>query len=124
MTKAEVEVITSVQTAPALVAGREGKLSAQSVGSEILLVGGAVVSGGAVKIRNGVVEVAASGSENVAFVANGSGGLILDGLGNAYTGRESGFGFRHFSPFGFQRIHCIQADRRRRDDDLHVGKCC
>ena len=81
MTKAEVEVITSVQTAPALVAGREGKLSAQSVGSEILLVGGAVVSGGAVKIRNGVVEVAASGSENVAFVANGSGGLILDGLG-------------------------------------------
>jgi len=70
-----------------------GTLSAQNAGSEILLLGGALVSGGAVKIGNGVVEVAFSGSENVAFAANGSGGLILDGFGNAYKGRVSGFGF-------------------------------
>jgi len=35
----------------------------------------------------------ASSSENVAFLANGSGGLVLNGLGNAYAGRVSGFGF-------------------------------
>jgi hypothetical protein len=34
----------------------------------------------------------ASSSENVAFLANGSGGLVLNGLGNAYAGRVSGFG--------------------------------
>jgi hypothetical protein len=51
-----------------------------------------VVTGGAAEIGDGTVFVAASSSENVSFLANGSGGLVLNGLGNAYAGRVSGFG--------------------------------
>jgi hypothetical protein len=58
----------------------------------VLITSGAVVTGGVAEIGNGTVFIAASSSENVAFLANGSGGLVLNGLGNAYAGRVSGFG--------------------------------
>jgi hypothetical protein len=59
----------------------------------VLITSGAVVTGGVARIGDGIVFVTASSSENVAFVASGSGGLVLNGLGKAYTGRVSGFGF-------------------------------
>jgi hypothetical protein len=58
----------------------------------VLITSGAVVTGGVAEIGNGTVFIAASSSENVSFLANGSGGLVLNGLGNAYAGRVSGFG--------------------------------
>jgi hypothetical protein len=58
----------------------------------VLITSGAVVTGGVAEIGDGTVFVAASSSENVSFLANGSGGLVLNGLGNAYAGRVSGFG--------------------------------
>jgi hypothetical protein len=58
----------------------------------VLITSGAVVTGGVAEIGNGTVFIAASSSENVAFLANGSGGLVLNGLGNAYAGRVSGYG--------------------------------
>ena len=59
----------------------------------VLITSGAVVTGGVAEVGNGTVFIAASSSENVAFLANGSGGLVLNGLGSAYAGRVSGFGF-------------------------------
>ena len=59
------------------------------------ILSGAVVSGGVVKVGNGVVEVLSGGSANVAFLSNGSGGLVIeDSPGNvsAFTGAASGFG--------------------------------
>ena len=54
-----------------------------------------MVSGGAVVVGNGVVDVLSGGTANIAFLANGSGGLeIADSPGNvsAFTGTVSGFG--------------------------------
>jgi hypothetical protein len=68
-------------------------LFAKGSNSVVLIASGAVVTGGVAEIGNAIVSIAASSSENVVFLANGSGGLVLNGLGNAYTGRLSGFGF-------------------------------
>jgi hypothetical protein len=59
----------------------------------ILIASGAVVTGGVAEIGDGTVFIAASSGENVAFVASGSGGLVLNGSGHAFTGMVSGFGF-------------------------------
>ncbi len=69
-----------------------GTLFASGSNSVVLITSGAVVTGGVAEIGDGTVFVAASSSENVSFLANGSGGLVLNGLGNAYAGRVSGFG--------------------------------
>jgi autotransporter passenger strand-loop-strand repeat protein len=67
-----------------------GTLFASGAGSRIVVSGS--VSGGITRIGDGTVEFTGSSGENVAFVAKGSGGLVLDGLGNAYKGKVSGFG--------------------------------
>ena len=75
--------------------GNSGTLIASGPGSLIEIESDAVVGGGAVVIGNGVVDVLSGGTANIAFLANGSGGLeIADSPGNvsAFTGTVSGFG--------------------------------
>ena len=70
-----------------------GTLFASGAGSLIDVFG--VVTGGVTKIGNGVVDFEGSSGENVTFLANGSGGLVLaDSVADptAYAGRISGFG--------------------------------
>ena len=55
--------------------------------------GGAVVSGGAVVVGNGIVDVLSGGTANIAFLSTGSGGLeIADTSNSRFTGTISGFG--------------------------------
>ena len=59
------------------------------------IIGGAVVSGGAVVVGNGIVEVLSGGSADVAFLSTGSGGLEIADTSvnsNTFTGTVSGFG--------------------------------
>jgi hypothetical protein len=74
------------------VANSGGTLFASDSGSRVQIASGAVVHGGVAEVGNGVVEIAGSSGENVAFLAFGTGGLVLDQLGSAYTGKVSGFG--------------------------------
>ncbi len=67
-----------------------GELYASSAESLIDIAG--VVEGGVALIGNGVVEIANSSGENVGFTVTGTGGLVLDGLGGAFSGRITGFG--------------------------------
>jgi len=70
-----------------------GALFASGSGGLVKIASGAVVSGGSAVVGDGVVEIAASSSENVAFLASGNGGLVLDdALGGRYKGRVLGFG--------------------------------
>ena len=69
-----------------------GTLFASGSSSLLEIVSGAVVSGGVAKVGNGIVEIQGASGENVTFLPNGNGALVLDGLGSAYTGRVSGFG--------------------------------
>jgi hypothetical protein len=87
-------VVQTLSGGTAVISGtirNSGTLFASGAGSLIEIAAGGVVSGGSIKIGNGVVEIG-SGSEAVSFLSTGSGGLILDGLDNAYTGKVSGFG--------------------------------
>src|SRR5262249_31684238 len=90
---AVVETLTGGTVSVTGTVHNSGALFASGSNSRILIASGAVVTGGGARIGDGVGFVTASSSENVAFVARGSGGLILNGLGKAYTGRVSGFGF-------------------------------
>jgi hypothetical protein len=57
--------------------------------------GGAVVSGAAVVVANGIVDVLSGGTANIAFLSNGSGGLEIadtSGSSNVFSGTVSGFG--------------------------------
>ena len=82
----------------AIVSGivlNSGTLIASGPGSLVEIVSGAVVSGGAVKVGNGIVDVRSGGSASISFLSTGSGGLdIADTLGStsAFTGVVSGFG--------------------------------
>jgi hypothetical protein len=82
----------------ALVAGtviNSGTFTASSLGTLIEIASGGVVSGGAVTVGNGVVDVHSGGSANIAFQANGSGGLEIEDSANnasAFAGRITGFG--------------------------------
>ncbi|PWT93576.1 MAG: hypothetical protein C5B56_00500, partial [Proteobacteria bacterium] len=72
-----------------------GTLIASGLGSLLEITGGAVVSGSAVKVGNGIVNVFAGGTADIAFLSNGSGGLeIADTQANSstFTGTVSGFG--------------------------------
>ena len=72
-----------------------GTLIASGPGSLVEIVSGAVVSGGAVKIGNGIVDVLSGGTANVAFLSSGSGGLEIadtQSSPDAFTGVVSGFG--------------------------------
>ena len=91
--RAVVETFTGGTVSITGIVKNFGTLFASGSISVIQIVSGAVVTGGLAKIGDGIVSIAASSSENVAFLANGSGGLVLNGLGNAYKGRVSGFGF-------------------------------
>jgi hypothetical protein len=69
--------------------------TASGLGTLIEIGSGGVVSGGAVVVGNGIVDVLSGGSANVAFQANGSGGLEIEDSANnasAFTGKVSGFG--------------------------------
>ena len=90
---AVVETLTGGTASVAGTVHNSGTLFASGSNSVVLITSGAVVTGGVAEVGNGTVFVVASSSENVAFLANGSGGLVLNGLGNAYAGRVSGFGF-------------------------------
>jgi hypothetical protein len=68
-----------------------GTIVASTVGAEIVVASEAVVSGGYVKVANGLVDVQSGATAKVAFVSNGSGGLDLDGTG-AIAVTVSGFG--------------------------------
>jgi autotransporter passenger strand-loop-strand repeat protein len=82
----------------AIVSGvvlNSGTLIASGLGSLVEIVSGAVVSGGAVKVGNGVVDVLSGGSASISFLSTGSGGLeIADthGSTSAFGGVVSGFG--------------------------------
>jgi hypothetical protein len=69
-----------------------GTLFAHGAGGLIDIVG--VVNGGVVQVGDGIVEIATSGAENIAFLS-GTGGLeIADTQAHtsAFSGRVSGFG--------------------------------
>ena len=68
-----------------------GSVLASGANSLLEIVGGAVVSGGAVVVGNGVVDVFSGGTANVAFLPTGSGGLEIADTA-AFTGVVSGFG--------------------------------
>ena len=82
----------------AIVSGtvfNSGTLIASGSGSLVEITAGAVVSGGAVEVGNGIVDVLSGGSANVAFLSTGSGGLDIADTNvnsNAFTGTVSGFG--------------------------------
>jgi hypothetical protein len=82
----------------AIVSGtiaNSGTLIASGTGSLLEIDGSAVVSGGAVVVGNGVVDVLSGGTANVRFLSTGSGGLeIADTNANssAFNGMGSGFG--------------------------------
>ena len=69
-----------------------GTLFASGSGSLVEIASGAVVNGGIAEVGNGIVEIKSGSNESVDFLANGSGGLQLDGTGAAYTGKVTGFG--------------------------------
>jgi hypothetical protein len=79
----------------AIVSGtltNSGTLFASGSGSLVEIANGAVVNGGVAEVGNGIVDIQGASSEKVTFQAGGSGGLQLDGLGSAYTGKVTGFG--------------------------------
>ena len=97
-TIAATATVETLNGGTAIVKGivtNSGTLMASGIGSLLEIIGGAVVSGGAVKVGNGVVDVLSGGTADVVFQSNGSGGLdIADTNANssAFTGTVSGFG--------------------------------
>ena len=72
-----------------------GALVASGMGGVVEIAGGAAVSGSAVQIGNGIVDVGSGGTANVAFLATGTGGLLIadvSGSISAFTGTVVGFG--------------------------------
>jgi hypothetical protein len=82
----------------AIVSGtiaNSGTLIASGTGSLLEIDSSAVVSGGAVVVGNGIVDVLFGGTADVRFLSTGSGGLEIadtNVTSNAFTGRVSGFG--------------------------------
>ena len=96
-----IDVGGTVKTAnggTALVSGtiaNYGTLIASGTGSLLEIDGSAVVSGGAVVVGNGIVDVLFGGTADVRFLSTGSGGLEIadtNVTSNAFNGRVSGFG--------------------------------
>ena len=91
-------IVETMNGGTAIVSGtvlNSGTLLASGAGSLLAIASGAVVTGGAVVVGNGIVDVLSGGSANIAFLANGSGGLeIADTNVNSstFTGTVSGFG--------------------------------
>jgi hypothetical protein len=89
-------LVETLSGGSAIISGtlaNSGTLLASALGSLIEIAG--VVSGGAVTVGNGIVDVLSGGTANIAFLSTGSGALeIADTLGspNAFTGTISGFG--------------------------------
>jgi hypothetical protein len=72
-----------------------GKLMASGLASLLEIDSSGVVSGGAVVVGNGIVDVLSGGTADVSFLSTGSGGLeIADTSTNSstFTGAVSGFG--------------------------------
>jgi hypothetical protein len=82
----------------AIVSGtvlNSGTFIASGPGSLVEIVSGAAVTGGAVIVGNGILDVLSGGSADVAFLATGSGGLVIADTQNAtsaFAGKVSGFG--------------------------------
>jgi hypothetical protein len=82
----------------AIVSGtvlNSGTFIASGPGSLLEIVSGAAVTGGAVIVGNGILDVLSGGSADVAFLATGSGGLVIADTQNAtsaFAGKVSGFG--------------------------------
>jgi hypothetical protein len=91
-------VLQTANGGTAIVSGTivdSGTLIASGPGSLLEITSGAVVSGGAVIVGNGMVDVLSGGSANVSFLSTGSGGLDIADThvtSNAFTGAVSGFG--------------------------------
>jgi hypothetical protein len=65
-----------------------GTLYASGAGSLLDIAG--VVNGGVAEVGNGTVDIAGASSENVSFLSNGGGGLLLNSA-TTYTGKVSNF---------------------------------
>ena len=88
-------IVETLSSGTVLVSGtvtNGGTLFASGSGSLVEIASGAVVNGGIAEVGNGIVEIKSGSNESVDFLANGSGGLQLDGTGAAYTGKVTGFG--------------------------------
>ena len=91
-------IVETASGGTAIVSGtvsNSGTLFASGSGSLVEIVSGAVVSGGAVKVGNGIVDVLSGGSANVSFLAPAAAGWkspIPPATTSAFTGRVSGFG--------------------------------
>ena len=89
-------LVETLSGGSAIVSGtlaNSGTLMASALGSLIEVAG--VVSGGAVTVGNGIVDVLSGGTADIAFRSNGSGGLeIADTNANSstFTGAIFGFG--------------------------------
>ena len=68
-----------------------GTLYASASDGLVQIAGGAVVNGGIAEVGNGIVDIEGASSEEVSFLAAGSGGLDLDDA-KLYTGKVVGFG--------------------------------
>ena len=68
---------------------------ASGSGSLVEILSGSVVSGGVVKVGNGVVDIQSGGTANVSFLSTGIGGLEIEDTSTnsgAFTGTVTGFG--------------------------------
>jgi len=88
-------LVSGIAVVSGTVQNSGGTLLASGTGGFIEILDGGVVSGGAVEIGNGLVNVLSGGTADVFFTPTGSGELrIADAAGSAtvYTGAVSGFG--------------------------------
>jgi len=88
-------LVSGIAVVSGTVQNSGGTLLASGTGGFIEILDGGVVSGGAVEIGNGLVNVLSGGTADVFFTPTGSGELrIADAVGSSmvYTGAVSGFG--------------------------------
>ena len=87
-------IVETASGGTAIVSGtltNGGTLYASASGGLVQIASGTVVNGGVAEVGNGIVDIQGASSEEVSFLAAGSGGLDLDDA-TAYTGKVVGFG--------------------------------
>jgi fibronectin-binding autotransporter adhesin len=103
-------IVETTTSGTAVVSGtltNSGTLFASGSGSVLKIASGAVINGGLVEVGNGIIETQGASGANVTFQAGGSGGLQLDGLGSAYTGKVTSFGQGGSDPHQFIDFHGV-----------------
>ena len=122
-------VLQTANGGTAIVSGtvfNSGTLIASGSGSLVEISSGAIVSGGAVVVGNGIVDVLSGGSANVAFRSTGSGGLEIADThvnSNAFTGAVSRI--RRLQSYEPCAVHRSRLGDLRRPHDqlqLHLGR--